>query len=65
MNLPPQVLYFLLCIFVGWLGDRSRFGFWGSFLGAVFLHPIVAMAALLLVAKIEGAASPATPAPDA
>lgn len=51
MHVHPLFLYIAASAIVGWLGDRSRFGFWGSFLGSLLLTPMLTMAVLLFVAR--------------
>lgn len=57
MHVPPSVVYLVICGVVGWLGARSPFGFWGSFLGSVLVTPLLAMMVLLFMASFDKGSS--------
>ena len=55
------IIYFVLCLGVGYLGAGRKMGFWGYFFFALFFSPIIA---LLLVLVSDKKAKP-PPAPTA
>lgn len=39
--------YLLVCLIVGLLGIRRKFGFWGYFFGSIILTPIIGLLLVL------------------
>lgn len=46
-----SIAYFVACVLVGVYGSDRRFGFLGSFLGALFTTPLLAFLILLMTKK--------------
>ena len=49
--MPPLILtvYILLCLLSGYVGRRTRVGFWGAVVIAVFLTPLITLPVLFLL----------------
>ena len=43
------VLYFFLCIVIGFLGNKTTIGFWMCFIIAIFFTPIAPLIYILIV----------------
>ena len=46
-----SILYVAVCALIGYWGRDRKFGFWGFFLGALLLTPLVALVLLLVAGK--------------
>ncbi|TLU50815.1 MAG: hypothetical protein FDX12_09505 [Chlorobium sp.] len=44
-----QLIYFILCLVIAFIGSNRKFGFWGYFFCSLFLTPFIG--ALVLVAS--------------
>lgn len=49
------LLYLLLCVIAAFVGKESRLGFWGIFLVALLLTPVLAFLLVLLFGRRDPA----------
>lgn len=49
------LLYLLLCVIAAFLGKQSRLGFWGVFLVALLLTPVLAFLLVMLFGQRDQA----------
>ncbi|HEU4594571.1 MAG TPA: hypothetical protein VFS10_05325 [Pyrinomonadaceae bacterium] len=54
------LIYFALCLGIGYLGVGRKMGFWGYFFFALFFSPILALLLVLVSDKRPEAPSPAS-----
>jgi hypothetical protein len=47
--IPAAILYFLLCLAIGYFGRHRKLGFWGYLFGSILLSPVIGL--LLLFAS--------------
>ncbi|WP_028576724.1 hypothetical protein [Desulfomicrobium escambiense] len=58
--MPVFVIFFAGSLLVGFLGRKTRFGFWGNFFASMLLSPLVGLL-LILAAEPVNAKTPDSP----
>ncbi len=48
------MLWIFLCVVVGFLGRKTRLGFWGNLILGLFLSPLISLVVVFMTSKVTG-----------